>query len=397
MDRHNYTVFSEGRISNLVLKNRLVRSATSENSMTTDGKANETTLKIYQNLAAGGSGMIISGFMAVTPSNKMVDKQMCIYSDEYIAEIAKIADVVHQTDSRCVIIAQLCHLGRQVLHHNNSAECIGPSAVQSPILVKTARELYGDEIEIIIKCFADAIVRVKKAGFDGVQLDAAHGYLLSSFLSPYTNRRTDRFGGSVKNRVSIIRDIISLASKEVGGFPILIKINCDDHVAGGISPENFAELITEIEDSGVAAIEVSGGMWDCLARSEQELGFFPFPIPESRTRINTEEKQSYYYDNVKEIDSNLPLILVGGHRNIERMEKILNEGKVDYLSLCRPLIAEPGLPKRWLDGAGSANADCASCNACLSLQEELGCVVKQTGRNKEISNASTQGWKDIFK
>ncbi|WP_094604000.1 NADH oxidase [Sporomusa silvacetica DSM 10669] len=397
MNRHKCTVFSEGKISNLVLKNRLVRSATCENSMTTDGKTTDTILKIYKDLAAGGSGLIITGLMAVSPGSKILDKQACIYSDEHITEIAKIADIVHQTDGRCVIIAQLCHPGRQILHKHDSAECVGPSAVESPILLKKARELSLDEIETIIKCFADAIVRVKKAGFDGAQLHAAHGYLLSSFLSPYTNQRTDRFGGSVKNRVNIIRDIISLASKEVGDFPILIKINCDDHVDGGISQDDFTELITEIEDTGVDAIEVSGAMWDCLARSEKELGFVPLPLPEARTRINTAEKQSYYYDSVKNIDSYLPLILVGGHRNIERMESILNAGKVDFLSLCRPLISEPDLPNRWLDGAGNDYADCASCNACFVMQEEFGCALKKNGRKKEMFDMFAQGWKDIFK
>lgn len=283
------------------------------------------------------------------------------------------------------------------MHDNNYAECIGPSAVPSPILVKKARELSVEEIKSIIQYFADAIGRVKRAGFDGAQLDAAHGYLLSSFLSPYTNRRTDKFGGTVKNRVGIIRDIVSLARSTVGKFPILLKINCDDHVEGGICQGNFAELITEIEDTGVDAIEVSGGMWDCLARSEQELGFFSMPIPESRTRISSPEKQSYYYKHVENINSSLPLILVGGHRNIERMENILQAGTVNYLSLCRPLIAEPDLPNRWLSGVGGENAQCVSCNACLVLQEEFGCVLKQSGPKQEIFNMFAQNWRAVFK
>lgn len=160
--------------------------------------------------------------------------------------------------------------------------------------MKKARELSVNEVETIIKYFAVSILRVKKAGFDGAQLHGAHGYLLSSFLSPYTNRRTDKFGGSVRNRVKIIKDIVSLAREEVGSFPVLIKINCDDHIEGGISKENFNELIKEIQDTGVDAVEVSGGMWDCLIRSEKEQGFIPVPIPESRTRINNAEKQPIF-------------------------------------------------------------------------------------------------------
>jgi 2,4-dienoyl-CoA reductase-like NADH-dependent reductase (Old Yellow Enzyme family) len=400
MSRDNYKVFSEGRIANLALKNRLVRSATGDNQMTTDGKTTDTGLKIYKDVAAGGVGMIITGVMAVMPANKTMANQPCIYSDEYIAEISKIADIVHQTDNRCAIIAQLNHAGRQVFKNNNLTQCVGPSAVESPILLKQARELSINEVQTIIKAFADAIARVKKAGFDGAQLHAAHGYLLSSFLSPYTNRRTDKFGGSVKNRVNIIKDIVSLAREKVGSFPLLIKINCADFVEGGIAKDNFAEFIKEIETTGVDAIEVSGGMWDCLARSEEELGFFPTPIPESRTRINATEKQSYFYDYVKNIDPGLPLILVGGHRNIELMENLLKEGKIDYLSLCRPLISEPDLPNRWLRKTGKDDADCLSCNACLMflMKGELCCALKKKGLKKEaVENMFSQSWTDKIK
>ncbi|NJD04612.1 MAG: NADH:flavin oxidoreductase [Ruminiclostridium sp.] len=398
LNRDNYKIFSEGKISKLVLKNRLVRSATCEYKTTPEGKVTDRLLKIYNDLAEGGIGLAISGLMAVTSTGKGLSDQLCVYSDEFIPEISKIADVVHQVNNRCFIIAQLCHSGRQITYKNTFAECVGPSEVKSPLLEKQARQLTLNEIETIIKCFADAIVRVKKAGFDGVQLHAAHGYLLSSFLSPYTNRREDRFGGSVKNRVNIIRDIISMARKAVGDFPILIKINCDDHIEGGISKDNFNELVKEIEDTGVDAIEVSGGMWDCLIRTEKELGFLPIPIPESRTRINSPEKQSYYYEYVKNIDLNIPVILVGGHRNIELMEKILIEGKVDFLSLSRPLISEPGLPNRWLNGVGKDGTDCVSCNACLGSKEDIACTIKRTGLTKEvIENRFLQSWREFFR
>ncbi|MFZ5643741.1 MAG: NADH:flavin oxidoreductase [Bacillota bacterium] len=393
MSRNNYKVFSEGRIVNLVLKNRLIRSATGDNKMTADGKTTDAVLKIYKDIAAGGVGMIITGVMYVTPENKSIDRQPCIYSDEYIEEIAKIADIVHQTDNKCVIIAQLNHAGRQILH--DLAECVGPSSLESPNKMKKDRELSINEVQTVIESFADSIIRVKKAGFDGVQLHAAHGFLLSSFLSPYTNRRTDKYGGSVKNRVGIISDIVSMARKKVGSFPILIKINCDDFVEGGISKDNFTEFAKEIETTGIDAIEVSGGMWDCLTRSEEELGFFPIPIPESRTRINTPEKQSYYYDYVKNIDLDLPLILVGGHRNIERMEKLLKEGKVDFLSLCRPFISEPDLPNRWLAGIGKEDADCFSCNACLAylLKGEFCCAIKEAGLTKKALESIYSQWR----
>ncbi len=399
MSRRDYKVFSEGKIANLVLKNRLVRSATGTNKMTVEGKTTDELLKIYRDLAAGGVGMIISGVMAVAPGGKRTPKQACIYEDRFIEEIAKIAHAVHQTDAQCAVIAQINHAGRQLLHDNDFAECVGPSAVASPILTKKARELSIQEIEEIIQCFVSAIARVKKAAFDGVQLHAAHGYLLSSFLSPYTNKRNDRYGGSVQNCVSIIREIVSEARKEVGNFPILIKVNCDDHVEGGITKDTFQELLSEIEKTDVDAVEVSGGMWDCMVRSEEELGFFPFPIPESRTRINTLEKQSYYYNDIKDIHMNLPLILVGGHRNIEHMESLLKNENVQYLALCRPLISEADLPKRWLENKGHETTDCVSCNACLLiLKDDFGCALKKMGIKKEMfEDKAAESWRSMFK
>ena len=191
-------------------------------------------------------------------------RQTCIYDDSYIAEIAKIAEVVRASESDCKIFAQLSYAGRQVFHDNKIAECVGPSEIPSPILKKKAKALSVDEIKFIINCYSDAIVRVKKAGFDGAQLHGAHGYLLSSFSSPYTNRRDDQYGGSIEKRITILREIIAKARESVDDFPILIKMNSSDHVEGGIDDETFPEVVKQVEALGFDAIEVSGGMWDCL-------------------------------------------------------------------------------------------------------------------------------------
>jgi 2,4-dienoyl-CoA reductase-like NADH-dependent reductase (Old Yellow Enzyme family) len=365
MSRENYVIFQEGSIGKLTVKNRLVRSATCEYQMEADGRVTDKVLDVYRNLAQGGVGMIITGLMAIHPRAKGVKGQICIYNEVCAAEASKIADAVHQTDPSCRVIAQLCHPGRQITYENLMADCVGPSEVESPLLVRKARALSVEEIESIVRNFIDAIDRAKQSGFDGVQLHAAHGYLLNSFLSPYTNRRTDEYGGSIENRVRIIKEIVLGAREKVGDFPILIKINCDDHVEGGIRKEDLPEIIKEIEATGVDAIEVSGAMWDCLVHTKEELGFVPIPLPEARTQIKSLDKQSYYYDYVKNLRVSIPIILVGGHRNIERMETILQEGVVDFLSLSRPLIAEPELPNRWKQGIGNDNASCISCNACI--------------------------------
>jgi NADH:flavin oxidoreductases, Old Yellow Enzyme family len=398
MDRGNYTIFSPGKIGNLTLKNRLIRSATCEYKMSEDGFATKIVLDIYHKLAEGGVGMIITGLTAVTKKGKGASGQACIYDDSFISELSKIAEAVHTVNNGSLIFAQLCHAGGQLTEENTNVDCVGPTAMLSLLLQKKIRELSVGEIEYIIKEFSDAIERIKKAGFDGVQLHAAHGYLLSSFLSPYTNQRTDRFGGSDKNRVCIIREIILSARNKVGNFPIIIKINCNDHITGGITKENFPDMLREIADTGVDAIEVSGGMWDCLVRTEEELGFIPVPLPEARTHIDSLEKQSYYYSDIKNLDVSVPLILVGGNRNIESMETIIKDGHVNFLSLSRPLISEPGLPKRWFNGNGSDTAHCVSCNACLFFKDEFSCALKRLNINKDVFEAAfAKGWRTQFK
>jgi len=393
MSRNAYRVFSEGNIANLRLKNRFVRSAAYEAAMTQDGKVTDGILALYKNLSQGGVGMIITGNMAVMPEGKVAHKQACIWNDGHIDEIAKIAAVVHDTKADCMILAQLAHGGARGLLDIDS---VGPSAVFSPVLQKSVKALSADEIRNIIKCFSEAIARVRNAGFDGVQLHAAHGYLLSSFFSPYTNRRTDHFGGSIQNRVNIIREIVSSARGNVGDFPLLIKMNCDDFVEGGINRDTFPELALEVENAGVDAIEVSGTMLDCLARSEEELGFFPLPVPSSRTRINTRDKQSYFLSYAEKLNLSIPVILVGGNKNVAYLEKIMGEGKVAFIALCRPLICEPNLPNRWFEGQGGENSECLSCNLCfLTLKEgPLHCLVKKNKlKHKDVEKMTPYLWK----
>lgn len=400
MSRDEYKLFSPGKIANLSVKNRLIRSATYEGAMTEEGRITPEILNLYSNLANGGVGAIITGHMTVAREGKGGDRQTCTYDDSYIDEIAKIAEVVHSSGNGCKIFAQLSYAGRQVLHDNKVAKCVGPSGTPSPILRKKAKALSIDEIKKIVSCYSDAIVRVKKAGFDGVQLHGAHGWLLSSFLSPYTNRRHDQYGGSIEKRVTILREIITKARESVDDYPIFIKINSSDHVEGGIDVDTFPELAKKVEALGFDAIEVSGGMWDCLVRSERELGFFPLPIPESRTRINNLEKQSYYIPTAEKLDLDTPLIVVGGHRNVESLEEIIGRSNIDFFSMSRPLISEPDLPNRWLEGRGSDKADCVSCNSCLLevKSKPLKCVLKQNRlKQKIVKNLVPHIWKLIVK
>lgn len=352
MRRDNYKIFSTGKIANLNLKNRIVRSATADIPITLTGNVPDEVVDYYRILTRGGAGMIITGDFPVSKDGALNDESAC---DVKVGGLEKIAEIVHETDSQCKVIAQLS------TGYINKA----PSERESPFRQEPIPALNEDEIKIIIRCFVQGVIRAKSLGYDGVQFHAAHGTLLCNFLTPYANRREDDYGGTVRKRVRIIREIVSAARGEVGNFPILIKTNCTDYIKGGIDIDSFPELALEIERAGIDAIEVSGGRHDCLIRSEEELGFRPVPAAESHTNLNAVEKQSYFYPYAEKLHCSIPIILVGGNKDVEHVEKLLRKGKVDFIAMCRPFICEPEIPNRWLAGKGKSTAECISCNSCI--------------------------------
>ena len=356
MRRDHYQLFSPHAIGPLKLTNRLVRSATWDPSILKQRAVTDEVLELYARVAEGGSGLIITGDFTVLPDGFFDQPSRHVaYGDVRIDGYARLPEVVHHTSPDCRIVAQV------------SAEYpgVGPSDVPSPFSSDHTRPLSTPEVRRIAEGFAVVTAGLRDEGFDGVQLHAAHGGMLSRFLSPYSNRRQDEYGGSVQGRVRIIREIIAAARERVADWPIWIKMNSTDYLAGGIDHTNLPEMAAEVERAGVDAIEFSGGMWDCLVRPESELGFRPVPSPESHTHLERPEQESYFLPLVERLNLRIPRILVGGNRNIERLEQIIRSGKAELISLCRPLICEPDLPRRWLEGRGSSDADCISCNACL--------------------------------
>jgi 2,4-dienoyl-CoA reductase-like NADH-dependent reductase (Old Yellow Enzyme family) len=249
-------------------------------------------------------------------------------------------------------------------------EPTAPSAIHDPMFQRIPRALTIEEIEQIVEAYAEGIRRAEEAGFDGVQLHAAHGWLLSSFLSPHTNRRDDRYGGSAENRTRIVCEIYECARKRVAaGFPILIKINTTDFIPGGTDADEAGEVAAILAETGFAAIETSGGMWEAVTRTRDELGWLPVMIPEARVGIKTPEQEAYFLDGARAVKSrvNAPVILVGGMRSIGRIEEVVESGAADFVSMSRPLIRQPDLPNLWLTGDGPDRAACISCNACLPI------------------------------
>jgi 2,4-dienoyl-CoA reductase-like NADH-dependent reductase (Old Yellow Enzyme family) len=335
--RAAYKVFSPGQIGTMTVKNRLVRSAAMI-AAAGGGRPTEEYIEIYSELARGGVAVIITGFMVPTRADARYGRQIFVYDDDHIPGLRRLAEAIHETQSDCRLVAQIGHSG----------ETVSPSGIKWPFPWKRkGRTLTTDEVDAVVADFGDAIWRVKTAGFDGVELHGAHAYLLSSFLSPLTNKRTDRYGGSLEKRVYIIQAIMDRARERVGPeFPILIKVNSDDNTAQGIRPENFSTLANEIVKTGVAAIDVSGN--DCLKED-----------------IEDTADEAYFFPGAKTLEIKTPIILTGGNRSIDHMEKLLNVSGIDFLGMARPLIREPDLPNRWFAGNGDESAACISCNDCF--------------------------------
>jgi len=218
-----------------------------------------------------------------------------------------------------------------------------------------------EEIRAIIRAFGDAALRAKEAGFDAVQLHGAHSSLLSQFLSPHTNRRTDSWGGSLENRIHIHREMYGDIRTKVGeDYPVMIKLGVEDGGPGGLKFNEGKIVACYLSELGFDALEISQGLMGKLWEET--------PM---RTRINSIEKEAYFRDWCREVTGAIdtPTMLVGGLRTFELMEEIVRNHEADFISLCRPLIREPGLINDWKRG-DTHRATCVSCNKCaLALGE----------------------------
>jgi 2,4-dienoyl-CoA reductase-like NADH-dependent reductase (Old Yellow Enzyme family) len=408
--RENSIVFTPAGIGPLQVKNRLVRSATYENAATAGGEVSDFLIELYGNLAKGGVGLIITSLATVYPKALFYHLAIRADNDSFIPSLKKIPRKVREVNPDCKVILQLMHPGRQIINPKDAAklgpmlppalityiknhpeilkptgavheiEPTAPSAVYDRTYDWTPRALTTGEIGEIIEAFAEGARRAQESGFDGVQLHAAHGYLLSSFLSPRTNQREDQYGGSTENRTRIIKEIFQQARKKVGDrFPILIKMNTTDFLPAGIDLAEAVRVGEVLSDTGFAAIETSGGMTESLTQTKEELGWLPLLLPESRINIKTRDQEGYFLTAAKAIKekTNATVISVGGFRSFSKIEEALASKAADFVSLCRPLVRQPDLPNLWRSGEGPDKAECISCNGCISVgSSRLGCRVK---------------------
>jgi len=354
-------LFEPGTIGTLKLPNRLIRSATAERMADLDGRPRPPLKDLYGNLAQGGVGLIITGHMYVHPSGKAHPEMTGIHDDGLIPDLAELTAVVHEAGG--LVAAQINHGGMQC-SRQTVPEPVAPSAVDAPFLSQPAREMTIDEIDSIVEAYADAAGRAQQAGFDAVQIHSAHGYLISQFLSPFTNQRTDEWGGDVDGRTRFLAAVCEAVRGQVGpDYAVFIKLGMVDAVEGGLTLEEGAQVAAALADMGLDAVEISGGIGGGESLN-------------TRPGIRSRADEAYFrpFARAARSRTSLPIALVGGLRSREVMEEVLEAGDADFISLCRPLICEPDLPKR-LRAEVQERAACISGNRCWpgGPGEGIGC------------------------
>lgn len=360
-------LFENTEINGMKLANRFVRSATWEGMATREGASTPELVDLMSGLADGGVGLIITSHAYVRTDGQAGSRQLGIYEDTLIEGFRTMTSAVHDQGGR--IVAQIAH-GGLFAHPTMSDQIpLAPSRLET-LTDSPHREMTVGDIQKVVESFGQAAYRARESGFDGVQIHAAHGYLLSQFLSPAFNKRSDDYGGSLKNRARALLDVLRRLKTEVGNdFPILIKMNSEDFVDEGLSREDAVKVGVMLEEGGIDAIELSGGT--------------PFSgkLGTIRKGIKSEEDEAYFKDAAKAFKMALktPLILVGGIRTFQLAERLLDERTADYISMSRPFIREPALVKRWASG-DLRRATCLSDSGCFRptvAGEGIYCVVER--------------------
>jgi 2,4-dienoyl-CoA reductase-like NADH-dependent reductase (Old Yellow Enzyme family)/thioredoxin reductase len=346
-------LFEPIRIGRLELSNRIVMPAMSTNYGNADGTVSDRTRHYYAERARGGAGLIITETVCVAPGGKSTSREPCIYSDDFMPGLRSLVNAVHAYGSK--IAFQLHHAGRQTNTAIAGTQPVAPSAIPCPLMREMPRELTTAEVEQLVEAFAQGARRAKEAGADAIELHGAHGYLISAFLSPLSNQRTDRYGGSLQGRLRFALEIVERIKTLVGiDFPLLFRISVEEYLPGGLTLAETGEMARRLVEAGVHCLNVSAGSYGSFYQVMQ-----PASTPRGCLVPLAEEIK-------KRVD--VPVIAVGRINDPLLAEQILAEGKADLVALGRALIADPWLPKKAREGRFE---DIRMCTACFHCGDTL--------------------------
>ncbi|MEM3585901.1 MAG: FAD-dependent oxidoreductase [Candidatus Jordarchaeaceae archaeon] len=368
-------LFEPVNIGNVELRNRLVMPPMGTNFASEDGSVTNRIIEYYRERARGGVGLVIVEGAYVHPIGKGSNLQLSLIDDDKIPGLKKLAKAIKSEGAKAAV--QLFHAGRQVSSMIIGAQPVSASDVPCRLVRETPRPLKIEEIKETIDSFGEAARRIKEAGFDIVEIHAAHGYLINQFLSPLTNLRKDEYGGNFEGRTRFLVEIIQKIRERVGeDFPIICRMNGDDYFEGGITISEAKKIAKVVEEAGVDAIHVSGGIFD----SENAESTAPMWIP-----------RGFMVPLAHEIKRNVsvPVIAVGRINDIKLAEEIVKKGQADLVSMGRALIADPELPKKAMENRLEEIRPCIACNeGCITnllFLKPATCVLNAAvGREEEF-------------
>lgn len=318
-------------IEKIKLKNRLIMPPMATSKSEKDGKLNKDIIDYYDEKSKGGYiSMIIIEHSFITQEGKADEGQLSIAEDCMVKDLKRLSSTIQQNGTKAVM--QINHAGSAANKNVTGYEPVGPSAVKNPRLQIMPKELTKEDINIIVKEFRDSAVRVKQAGFDGVEIHSAHGYLLNQFFSPLTNKRTDEYGGNLKARIKIHLEIIKSVREAVGkDFPILLRLGASDYKEGGSTIEDSKIAAIEFEKAGVDILDISGGVFGYKIEGLDEQGFLS-PL--------TEE--------IKKVIS-IPVILTGGVIEATAANELLEQNKADLIGVGRAIYKNSNWAKEAIE------------------------------------------------
>jgi len=385
-------LFSPVSIGTLKLQGRFLKSAMVETLCTNDGFVTDALIEHYREIARGGTPLIITGAASFNGYSRGVPYQISVDNDNKIEGLSKLAKAMHEQGAK--IMVQIFHTSRQASPGPvGRKDAQAPSAVYEPLLGVSPRAMTITEIEHTIEEFALAALRCKQAGLDGVQIHAAHGYLISGFLTPHTNRRKDKYGGSLENRMRFLIEVIQAVRSKVGAdFPVILKLNGHDDLKyrKGLNTQQLVEIAKRMEQEGIDAIEISAGhyesgntfsrgRWQGYTKAAVKHGAGAYlPLLRRIAMGLFAPLVDWYFNKVSAFSPgfnlnyakqfkqalSIPVMCVGGFVDKDAMEKALNDGDCDLISVARGLIADPYLYRNMRDNIDGPK--CTYCNACFA-------------------------------
>ena len=391
-DVNSNKLFTPITIGKLKLSGRVIKSAMVETLCTKDGFVTPKLIEHYQQIAQGGTPLIITGAANYNLYGRGVPYQLSVDSDNKIPGLKKLTQAVHDLGGK--IMAQVYHTSRQALPEPvGRKDAQAPSAVYEPSLGVSPREITKAEIKENIAEFAEAALRCKTAGFDGVQIHAAHGYLISGFLTPHTNRRKDEYGGNFENRMRFLLEVYSAVREKVGNdYPLILKLNGSDDLPfrKGLKTQELIKVAKRLEKVGIDAIEItaghyesgttfSRGNWKGFTKAMLKHGLGPSlgltrrkgmaavaPLVDWYFNKVAGFKEAFNLDYAKQFTQalSIPVICVGGFVNKETMAQALEQGDCDMVAVARGFIADPYLYRNMKENIKGPK--CNYCNACFA-------------------------------